>query len=208
MSRRYFVVVAELNDLVRRRKRDKPNVFVSVKELDDPVELMNVLRAHPYYGAHIASIRTDLHKQRVFLAKKNAGAAATRLKRRLAREGFTVNPTPGIPLRVYVHELDAQQLGVQHAKAFYVGETAKTVDERQQIHLSGSKQSSVAMEKAFLRRREDLEPKRAFYSRWDSQAEEDALGRKLERQGFHVEGPKMLYRKQKWDSKQAGGQNG
>lgn len=206
MTHHHFVVVAELRDLVPRRNRDFPNLFVSVQGTNDEALLIGLLRDHPYYGDFVETIRTDLHRHREFLNSKNASAAAWRLKKKLAVAGYTVNPSLEAEYRVYVLELDTQKLCVDAAQAFYVGETAQPIEERIAEHLAGEQRSSAAVTKSFVRRRTDLEPNRVFHSRADSLAEEDKHGRKLERRGFHVEGPKGLYRKQGWNRRSEKGE--
>jgi len=100
VAKHYFVVVAELRDMVPRRNQKFPNLFVSVQQTKDDEQLHKTLREHLYYGAVVKTIRTDLNIRRAFLTPKNASVAAWQLKKRLARDGYTVNPSVDAEYRV------------------------------------------------------------------------------------------------------------
>lgn len=190
-SEAFMVLVSEAKNLVPRRTPHLPNVFVTVVFQPDGNLQAAFEKKRKAKSERARSLVKPLSISPLgtFDTKIDAKAHADELKRSLAEQGYTVNPTPSTKHVIYVVRLDAQKLGRPEQKCVYVGQTSKTAEERIAIHRAGGRHAAKTW-RAFLKRAQNLEPPpKPIHSKWDAEAEEVAWGEHLRALGYHVEGP-------------------
>lgn len=90
---------------------------------------------------------------------------------------------------VYVIELDSSGLGDVGAGAVYVGETAKTPEERFATHQAGGLKAAKIVVRRGLRLRPDLYPPEGpFQTRTEALRFERRTGNRLRHRGYRVYG--------------------
>lgn len=185
------IFVAELVDVVPRRRRDFPNLFVGLsrgKFASHDQALQRALRKNKHFGPHFLKPAPHLVEGGVFPVREEGKPMVSLIRQSLAFEGYTVNPLVGAEYKLYVVDLDPLKLKTTETRCVYVGQTSIDVESRIAQHRRGHKAARVAP--AFLRLNEQLTPRGAvFRSQWDAIAEETLLGKKLQDEGYKVWGP-------------------
>lgn len=172
---------------------EKPNLYVARFVTPSHGDLVRALKRRKPYREHILRLWDGFAPARVE-SLDEAKRVRQRLITELEKQQYVVNPTPNRPHHVYVFELDSAKYPSVTGTVVYVGETSLTVEERLENHLAGKK-SSAHVERAFVRRREDLEVDEVYPSRVHATVAETALGRALQARGFVVAGPQGLQNK-------------
>lgn len=193
-SRRYWIEVIELVDTaLPRRHPDKENLRVSITQVKPGPDLdsrwNNKRRREP---GVFGEIRDDLMPKRSVATPEQARCRRRETIDRLQARGYTVNGNLMV-WSVYVIELDSSHLPGCPGY-FYVGQTSKTPEERIEEHRLGKRKASGdrlfgrEAHRYFKCRREDLEPKRKWFSSPAALKAESHLRRKLEARGYTVAG--------------------
>jgi len=194
---RWWVRVAELLDpeLPRRDVR-RPNITVSLTTTD-PSQWDDWTTKKTAAGNPV-SVRHDLSSNRSHTTRAHARTAETALKRRLGRQGYTVNGDLSVHT-VYVIELDASALPQRRRPEgfrgyLYVGSTGKDPAERVEQHRLATRSKgnnrgySTTAHQHFVRRRPDLEPKTVYFDTESALLAEARTRVRLEGRGFVVKG--------------------
>lgn len=192
----YRLIVVELDDIVARRRHDRPNLLVAVSasDLDDRFARLQTGKGRPRWSAgHVVALRKDLGGDRTYVDLPAARRAERVLVEKLLRRGHTVNRRS--PQRcVYVVELDSSHLSEPGAGFVYVGETSRTPEERFLQHRSdartaeGRRLAASVVAKYGVRLRPDLAPSEFYLSKKEAEAAEAACAIELEKRGFVVRG--------------------
>lgn len=194
---RWWVRVVELLDpeLPRRDVR-RPNITVSLTTTDpsqwDDWATKKTAAGNPM------SVRRDLSSNRSHTTRAHATTAETNLRRRLSRQGYTVNGDLSVH-SVYVIELDASALSARRRREgfrgyVYVGSTGKDPAERVEQHRLATRSKgnnrgySTTAHQHFVRRRPDLEPKTVYFDTESALLAEARTRVRLEGRGFVVKG--------------------
>lgn len=187
-EKKFQICVIETTDIVPRRNPSFPVIFVTKTEVirQSPILTKSIRPRIARLG--FINYRTDIAEPSNALSEKAANKLRESLANRLAVLGFTVNPVPGAEYRVYVLSLRSKDPGLRRV---YVGQTSKEVDQRISDHLSG-KNASRKVLRDYIERLPELEPVEKFYSKYDAEAEETALGQRLIDEGYAVVGPQNL----------------
>lgn len=190
----YRIFAAELSEEFPRRVETHPAVYVGLSRkrvLSHGDAIERILGGKSQYARLIVSARPDLVTHEVFEERDEGVESLALVRRHLARQGFSVNPSRTCSYKLYVVDLDSAKLKRPGKRCVYVGMTSLPVQDRLNQHRSGVKAARVA--RAFLRLNTDLTPHhKVFFSRWDATAEETELGRTLARDGYEVWGPQGL----------------
>ncbi len=190
----YRIFAAELREEFPRRAEAYPALYVGLSRNrssshDDAIE--RLARGKSQYSPLIVSARPDLVPSKVFRERQDGAELLAMLRRDLARQGFSVNPSRTSAYRLYVVDLDSDKLKKPGKHCVYVGMTSLSIQERLAQHASGVKAARVS--RAFLELNTALTPHHTvFFSRWDANAEETELGKRLIREGYEVWGPQDL----------------
>ena len=192
-STEYMVAVAELEDMTPRVEASKPILYVARFAKPSHGDLLRALKRRKQYRAHVLHVWAGFEPVQVD-SLDEAKRVRQRLITELEKQHFVVNPTPDRPHSVYVFELDSAKYPSATGTVVYVGETSLTVEERLANHLAG-KNSSAHVERAYVRRRDDLELNELYPSRVHATVAETALGKALQARGFVVAGPQGLENK-------------
>jgi len=192
-GRRFIVLVAEMQDLVPRRRPNLPNVMVTVVDQPDgsvQAAFEKRRKSKRYYAEYLLQPLSTIPPQ-LFDRREDAKAHAQKTAFALAVEGYTVNPNPKTQYSIYVVRLHAGMLGRPEQKCVYVGETSKSTAERIAEHRAGGPRAARTW-RAFLGRAKNLEPPlKPIHSKYDALAEEIAWGKHLRSLGYHVKGPTL-----------------
>lgn len=189
----YMVAVAELDDMTPRIEAGKPNLYVARFAKPSHGDVLRALKRRKPYRPHILRVWDGFEPVQVE-SLDEAKRVRQQLITELEKQQYVVNPTPDRPHSVYVFELDSAKYPSVTGTVVYVGETSLTVEERLANHLAG-KRSSAHVERAFVRRRQDLELNELYPSRVHATVAETALGKALQARGFVVAGPQGLANK-------------
>lgn len=192
-STEYVIAVAELDDLTPRVDEAKPNLYVTRFAKPSHNDVLRTLKRRKQYRSHVLRVWEGYEPVQVD-SLDDAKRVRSKLVAELEAQHYVVNPTPDRPHRVYVLELDSAKYPASTGVVLYVGETSLTVDERIANHLAGKK-SSAHVERAFVRRRSDLELDELYPSRVHASFAETTLGKALQARGFVVAGPQGLENK-------------
>ena len=193
----WWVRVVELLDPdLPRRDATKPSVTVSIV-ITEPSTWDDWAAKETAAGRPMA-IRHDLSSRRALTTRALATDSLTALKKRLGRQGYTVNGNLAVH-SVYVIELDAAAIPERRRPDgfrgyVYVGSTGKDPADRVEQHRLGTPSSgnnrgySPTAHRHFVRRRPDLEPRRVFFDAESALLNESRTRVSLERRGFVVKG--------------------
>jgi len=193
-SRRYSVVVLELEDVVPRRDPKRPNLLVAttLKSVEDFASDLRNSRSTRHKWAHgrVVRARPELSSQELLPdeAKKQQAAISAELK----RKGYTVNRDVKV-WRTYVVNLnDPRQTGTG-AGHVYVGETSLPVETRLQQHLSGARNNkgplfSRVVHKHGTTLNRQLMTSGVYMTQKKAKKAERRLAARLEKAGYLVEG--------------------
>jgi predicted GIY-YIG superfamily endonuclease len=182
------------SDVVQRWKPDMPCVFVATTKLpanQNDVALARRQRSSRKSGVTTIEVLGEGTESEFTTNRETLKNQKEAVRNRLAQAGYTVNPVKN-PYCVYVVELAGLEAKFGPGNWLYVGETAKSAEERIAQHRSGVKKASVA--KYFARRRPDLEPTAALHSRSNSVAAEAEHAAHLRSLGYKVLGPDRIDR--------------
>jgi predicted GIY-YIG superfamily endonuclease len=188
-----WVLVVELDDVVRRRDPDKPNLYVGLT-IEAPAiryERLKLGYGPAWLHGHLVRLRDDLVSGPILShdeAKREVRVAIRCLK----SEGYTVNRDPRV-WTVYVIEMDPKGCKDPGKGFLYVGETSKTPEERYKEHIKGKRSKrgrlySRAVRKYGQRLRLDLAPEFRYFDAASSKAAEKRWARKLKDEGYKVAG--------------------
>lgn len=190
----WSLFVVELDDVVARRDPAKPNLYVARTIVEPEKRFDNIRKGKKkhWYSDHAVRLRQDLAPSRRYDSQEKAKAAYTRLVKKLAKEGYTVNRDTRV-WTVYVIELDSS--GVSHPRKgyVYVGETSKTPEERFCEHMEGARNKrgklfSNDVHKHGRVLRPDLAPNRLYFDQESSKRAEKQHAELLRAKGYSVAG--------------------
>ena len=187
-------MVVELDDLVPRRRADRPNLLVTLT-VDTPqrrFDAMTASRVKGWHSGYERKLRTDLAPTTVFASKDTAKKAYLRLLNKLQSMGYTVNRDTRV-WSVYVIELDPAGTKKPGKGYVYVGETSLTPRERFAQHKSGARNEhgrlySSPVHKHGVRLSTKLSPKTKYFDAASAKAAEKRLAQRLRDRGYIVEG--------------------
>ena len=181
----YKIHIYEVDDIVKRRHPDKPCLYVCIRKHGKNGQ---ELPGHVEEWAKSANpkLRSDLTPDTMFHRRESARKRKVKLINSLGAKGYTVNRCTTV-YSLYVIELEPDQKNGKGVTSVYVGETAKTPDERFQQHKNGIKANNHVKERG-LHLRPDLSRSRKCYSRDASRAEEAWLAERLSKKGYDVHG--------------------
>lgn len=189
------LIVFELRDVIPRRKPKFPNLFVSStsKDISAPDQLLkSFTKSRRKLGSSIVSFREDLCPEGSYSDTKSRGSAKSEFCKKLAAEGYCVNPNPDSKFAIYVVKLAPTAWLKDSRQPVYVGVSSYEPVERIAQHLEGVR-SARKVKNHFGSRWEELEPQgRFFHSSYDAVAEETLWGLKLLKDGYKVFGPQGL----------------
>ena len=192
------IVVLELDDVVPRRDASKPNLFVgivdaSLETLDEISAAITDAQHSEWIAGQVRSLRDDLAPSHRFQTRKKAKERKGKLINKLSRQGFTVNRDTTV-FRLYVIELNSENVSDVGRGYVYVGETSKLIEERFQQHINdarGPKGRRIASKIVFrrgLRLLPRLIPSQVYFTRKASEEAEARLAERLRKKGYKVEG--------------------
>lgn len=188
----YWIVAFELANLAPRTNRDHANLYVALhKRRATSADVAQTRRQNSskFYGPYITGVFNLGALAGPFDEPRDGTKVVGLLKLHLARLGHVVNPLRDASHRLYVIDLDADELGLPGKRCVYVGSTSKTIEERLEEHRNGVR-STKKRARAVKGINSTLTPTDLrFYSSWNAKVEEYNLGEKLKKQGFHVQGP-------------------
>lgn len=89
----YQLMVVELDDVVPRIKPDKPNLYLAktVSNPKDRFEVIQRSKKQRWYSSHVLQLRLDLTLSGSYATSQEATAAMKELKKKLRKDGYTVN---------------------------------------------------------------------------------------------------------------------
>jgi len=188
-----WVLVVELDDVVRRRDSAKPNLYVGLT-IEAPVvryERLKMGYGPDWLLGHLVSLRDDLASG-PFLRQDEARRELRVAVRCLKGEGYTVNRDTRV-WTVYVIELDPKGSKDPGKGFVYVGETSKTPEERFQEHIKGKRNKRGRLYSRLVRKygqrlRPDLAPETRYFDAASSKAAEKRWARKMKDEGYKVVG--------------------
>ena len=131
--------------------------------------------------------RRDLTTATVFHKMENVRKRMRSLVDTLSRKGHTVNQC-NTAYRLYVIELEPNPERDGEAVAVYVGETAKSREDRFAEHMAGGKRASRHVAKRGIKLRPDLTTRQEYYTREASREAEVRLAERLRGKGYAVYG--------------------
>ena len=194
LDSRHRLIVFELGDVVPRRKRTKPNVFVTTTSLrrKDPKIFKELVTSRRKYAKHAIKLREDLSPIGWYQDSRTLASAKDSFCKELAGQGYCINPDPKIPYSIYVVELKREAWVKDNRVPIYVGVTSRNPEDRIAQHRLGYL-ASTKVEKHFKRRLAKLEPiSISYFSTYDAQEEETKWGTYLLSKGYKVFGPQGL----------------
>ncbi|MEN6560577.1 MAG: GIY-YIG nuclease family protein [Acidobacteriota bacterium] len=190
---RNYVLVVELDDVVPRRDRGKPNLYVAITTQEPANRFAALLKGKgpDWLRDHLIALRDDLTSG-PFLLREEADEEKRAAIKCLKAEGFTVNRDAKV-WTVYVIDLDPKGCKDPGKGFVYVGETSKTPEERFQEHRKGKRNRrgplfSPVVRKFGRRLRLDLAPETRYYDQAASKAAEKRWAAKLREMGYKVSG--------------------
>lgn len=194
-DRSFRVVVLELEDVVPRRKPERPNLLVA-STLKSPEDFAADLRSsrskrHKWAQGRVVRLRPDLFPCEV-LSQSAAKERAVSVSKELKRKGYTVNQDTTV-WRTYVINLndpDRADVGAGHV---YVGETSVPVEERLQQHLSGARNNRGRLFSPVVRDHGstlnwELMNSKVYLTKAQAKKAERRLADRLRSKGYVVEG--------------------
>ncbi len=194
-ERKSRVIVVELDNIVERRRADRPNLYVgtTVESRLQRYEQLQRGRGPDWIQGHIVGLRTDLYRNYRPVTKDEAPRQKARLVAKLKRRAFTVNRDIKVWF-LYVVQLDESAVESPGRGWIYVGETSLIPHERFRKHLDGARNDRGPVFSRVVRRngvvlREDLmEDLPTYYAAKDAKAAEAQLAGRLREDGYRVEG--------------------
>lgn len=188
------MIVVELDDVVPRRDKRKPNLYVS-KSVTPPEQRFDAMKKSKkihWYTGHMVRLRPDLSPARSYNSAEGASSAYSRLTRRLTSAGYTVNRNTQV-WTVYVVELDSSAIKDPGNGYVYVGETSRTPEERLKQHLTGARNKrgrlySSVVRNHGIRLRPDLAQRKKFFDQASAKRGEREHFELLKSKGFKVKG--------------------
>jgi hypothetical protein len=182
----YQIRVFELSVLENRRNPALPCLYVMLQKIDRHGNLVEKL--YPDWVACGNPMeRQDLGTSTVFHKMENARKRMRSLVETLSRRGHTVNRC-NTAYRLYVIELEPNPERDGESGAVYVGETAKSREDRFAEHMAGGKRSSRHVSKRGIKLCPDLTPRQEYYTREASREAEARLAERLRGKGYAVYG--------------------
>ena len=189
------LVVYELTDVVDRHHPDKPNLYVTTTRIgkaDSKRLEQQQKKSRRRLASAIVTIREDLSPEGWYQDSKSRGSAKSEYCKKLALEGYCVNPNPETKYSIYVVKLARSAWLKDSRQPIYVGESSYEPVERIAQHLQGVR-AARKVKNHFESRWEALEPDgKIFHSYYDAIAAETNWGLKLLSEGYKVFGPQGL----------------
>jgi len=191
----FHVIVLELDDVVARIRRDRPNLYIGISThgADTLAAGLNVGRFRPAWArGRVTGTRHDLISGGL-LPREDAETVALNLKRQLRAKGYTVNRNT-TAYRTYVINLHDPRRTDVGAGYVYVGQTSKTPEERLHEHLTAAvSNKSVNLSSRVVRHygvdlNHDLMTQRIYLTKRQAEKAERRLAERLRNQGYIVEG--------------------
>ncbi|OGD24648.1 MAG: hypothetical protein A2Y69_01860 [Candidatus Aminicenantes bacterium RBG_13_59_9] len=188
-----WVLVVELDDVVRRRDSAKPNLYVGLT-IEAPVvryERLKMGYGPAWLRGHLVRLRDDLVSG-PFLSQEEARRELRMAIRCLRNEGYTINRDTRV-WTVYVIELDPKGSKDPGKGYVYVGETSKAPEERFKEHIKGKRNKRGRLYSRSVRKhgrslRLDLAPDIKYFDAASSKAAEKRWARKMRDEGYKVVG--------------------
>ena len=189
------VIVVELDDVVERRRPDRPNLYVGTTSQPRAAryEQLKLGNGPDWVQGHIVRLRPDLYRSYRPVSKSDAPGQKRRLVAKPKRRAFTVNRDTRV-WSLYIVQLDESAAEDVGRGWVYVGETSRTPQERLRQHLEGFRNSRGPLFSRVVNRRgsglrEDLmEGLPTLYTQKDAKAAEAQLAERLREAGYRVEG--------------------
>lgn len=189
------IVAFEIVDVVPRRYKHFPNVFVTTTNLsmEQNQELVTkIQQSRRKVAKQIVKLREDLCPSGWYVDSKSRGSAKSAFCIELANQGYCVNPSPESKYCIYVVKLKKTAWSKDERQPIYVGESSYEPVERISQHLRGVR-SARKVKNHFDCRWKELEPTGLIlHSYYDAIAEETNWGLKLLQSGYKVFGPQGL----------------
>jgi len=191
----FYVVVIELDDVVRRVRSDRPNLYVGLSSYAPGtfVEGLHAGRFRPRWThGHVVGVRQDLQPDGQ-LPRALATETRDALIRRLRTQGFTVNRNT-TAYRTYVINLHDPHRADVGKGYVYVGQTSKTPEDRLAEHLSGAvSNKGINLSSRVVRRfgvdlNRQLMTQRIYLTKRQAEKAERRLAERLRKDGYVVEG--------------------
>ena len=190
----YRLIVIELDDVVPRRDKGKPNLYVArtVTPPDERFATIQRSKKIHWYSAHVLKLRLDLTNSRTYKSSKDAREACSKLTKKLTSEGYTVNRNTEV-WTVYVIELDKTVVSNPGKGYVYVGETSRTPEERFKQHRDGARNKNGRLyanvvKQHGVRLRPDLAPRKKYFDKDAAKRGEKEHFELLKAKGFNVRG--------------------
>lgn len=182
----YKIRVFELNDQEKRRDPMLPCLHVRIDKFDRTGAIAE--KAFPDWVVDAKPVeRPDLSVEASFHKMGNARKRMSGLVEKLSLRGHTVNRCKTV-YRLYVIELEPNIEKDGEARAVYVGETAKSREDRFEEHAEGGIRASRHVAKRGVKLRPDLTPRQEYYTRKASKGAELRLADRLREKGYAVYG--------------------
>ncbi len=194
-ARKHRVIVVELDDVVERRRPDRPNLYVdtTIESRSRRYEQLERGRGPDWIQGHVVGLRPDLYRNYRPVSKDEAPYQRARLVAKLKRRAFTVNRDVKV-WSLYVVQLDESAVEDPGRGWVYVGETSLTPYERLRKHLDSARNDKGPVFSRVVHRngvalREDLmENLPTYYAAQDAKVAEAQLAERLREAGYRVEG--------------------
>ena len=190
----YRLIVIELDDVVPRRDKGKPNLYVArtVTPPDERFATIQRSKKIHWYTAHVLKLRSDLANSRTYKSSEDAREACSKLSKKLTSEGYTVNRNTQV-WTVYVIELDKTAVSNPGKGYVYVGETSRTPEERFKQHRDGARNKNGRLyanvvKQHGVRLRPDLAPRKKYFDKDAAKRGEKEHFELLKAKGFNVRG--------------------
>ena len=189
------MIIVELDDVVPRRRVDRPNLFVGITVQSRAARFEQLRRGvgPSWLDGHVARLRTDLTRSYRDGDRSNAMRQRRRLITRLKRRAYTVNRDQRV-WSLYVVQLDETAIDEPGRGWLYVGQTSKDPEVRLREHLEGARNrrgplySRVVHRSGTGLRRDLMESLPIYYVEEDAKRSEADLAEQLRDQGYRVEG--------------------
>ena len=190
----YHLFAIELDDVVPRRHRGFPNLYVG-KSLDTPQVRFAILQSRDtssWFSRHLIRPRPELIPSCHYDNIESAHCALKSSTEALMDQGFTVNRDQTI-WTVYVIELDSNAVEEPGSGYVYVGETSKPHEMRFHEHLTRARNARTKLFSNVVahhgrKLRPDLAPNTVLYSKASSKQAEADWADHLRALGYVVEG--------------------
>lgn len=187
-DRSYWITVIELDDVIPRRTKPMPNLYIKVSIIK-PVEKFNALRQSKSKGwaaGHAVKLRVDL-SEGPFPDQETAERRLQEIVKEQRRIGCVINGNTHPIWKVYVIELDPAATSQPGKGYVYIGETSKDPEKRFIEHKSGIRSSRIVRQHG-IRVRKDLAPQEQYFDEESAKIAEIWWHKKMNDDGYNAKG--------------------